>query len=47
MTASKNLIEQGGGTVSDFFGVIGLPELNFEEKLAPVRVTTLINYSGK
>lgn len=47
LTASKNLIEQGGGTVSDFFGVIGLPELNFEEKLATVRVTTLINYSGK
>lgn len=47
LTASKNIIEQGGGTVSDFFGVIGLPELEFEQKLAPSRVTTLINFSGK
>ncbi len=47
LTASRNLIEQGGGTVSDFFGVIGLPELNFEKALAPTKVTTLINYSGK
>ena len=47
LTASKNLIEQGGGQVSDFFGVIGLPELNYEKILAPTHVTTLINYSGK
>lgn len=47
LTASRNLIEQGGGTVSDFFGVIGLPELNFEKALAPTKVTTLINYGGK
>lgn len=47
LTASRNLIEQGGGTVSDFFGVIGLPELDFEKTLAPSKVTTLINYSGK
>lgn len=45
--ASKNIIEQGGGTVNDFFGVVGLPELEFEQKLAPARVTTLINFSGK
>lgn len=47
LTASRNLIEQGGGSVSDFFGVIGLPELDFEKTLAPSKVTTLINYSGK
>lgn len=47
LVASKNLIEQGGGKVSDFFGVIGLPELDYEKKLAPANVTTLINYTGK
>ncbi|MCQ2611044.1 MAG: adenine phosphoribosyltransferase [Treponema sp.] len=47
LAAARNLIEQGGGTVSDFFGVIGLPELNYEPVLAPSKVTTLINYSGK
>ena len=47
LAAAKNLIEQGGGEVSDFFGVIGLPELNYEKVLAPCKVTTLINYSGK
>lgn len=47
LVASRNLIEQGGGTVSDFFGVIGLPELEYEKVLAPSKITTLINYSGK
>lgn len=47
LAAAKNLIEQGGGEVTDFFGVIGLPELNYEKVLAPCKVTTLINYSGK
>lgn len=47
LVASRNLIEQGGGTVSDFFGVIGLPELEYEKVLAPSKTTTLINYSGK
>lgn len=46
LSAAKNLIEQGGGEVTDFFGVIGLPELNYEKVLAPCKVTTLINYSG-
>ncbi len=47
LAAAKNIIEQGGGTVFEFFGVIGLPELKFKEILAPVPVTTLINYGGK
>ena len=46
LQAAKNLIEQGGGEVTDFFGVIGLPELNFEKVLSPCKVTTLINYTG-
>jgi len=47
LVAARNLIEQGGGIVTDFFGVIGLPELNYEKVLAPSKITTLINYSGK
>ena len=47
LLATKNLIEQGGGQVTDFFGIIGLPELNYEKVLAPCKVTTLINYEGK
>ena len=47
LAAAKNLIEQGGGEVTDFFGVIGLPELNYASVLKPCKVTTLINYQGK
>jgi len=46
LAAARNLLEQGGATVSDFFGVIGLPDLKYEEVLAPSKVTTLINYAG-
>lgn len=46
LVAARNLIEQGGASVSDFFGIIGLPELNYEKVLKPATVTTLINYSG-
>ena len=47
LAAAKNLIEQGGGEVTDFFGVIGLPFLNYESVLSPCKVTTLINYAGE
>ena len=47
LVASKNLIEQGGGIVTDFFGVIGLPALNYEKALSPSKVITLINYDGE
>lgn len=47
LAAAKNLIEQGGGEVTDFFGVIGLPALNYKEVLEPCRVTTLITYDGE
>ncbi|MBB5225947.1 adenine phosphoribosyltransferase [Treponema ruminis] len=47
LNASKNLIEQGGGKVLEFFGVIGIPELNYEKALSPVPVTTLIDLSEK
>jgi len=47
LKAAQNLIEQGGGEVAGFFGVIGLPDLNYEKVLAPCKVTTLINYHGE
>ena len=47
LNASKKVIEQGGGSVMEFFGVIGIPELNYHEALAPVPVTTLIDLSEK
>ena len=47
LAATKKLIEMGGGTVTDFFGVIGLPDLHYEEVLAPATITTLITYSGE
>ncbi len=46
LNAAKNIIEQGGGIVTDFFGVIGLPDLNYEKALSGDHVTTLINYHG-
>ncbi|MBQ0162395.1 MAG: adenine phosphoribosyltransferase [Treponema sp.] len=47
LVAARNLIEQGGAKVTDFFGVIGLPELQYEKVLASSKITTLINYQGK
>lgn len=47
LAAAKDVIQQGGAEVTDFFGVIGLPDLNYEKILAPCKVTTLINYKGE
>ncbi|MBQ5385107.1 MAG: adenine phosphoribosyltransferase [Treponema sp.] len=47
LSAAKNLVEQGGGIVTDVFGVVGLPFLNFKKTLAPLDVTTLIDYEGE
>lgn len=46
LAATKNLLQQGGAEVVEFFGVIGLPALNYEKVLSPTPVTTLINYNG-
>lgn len=47
LAAAKNLIEQGGAEVTDFFGVIGLPFLNYQKVLENCNVTTLINYDSE
>ena len=47
LNAAKSLLEQGGAEVAEFFGIIGLPFLNYEKVLNPTKVTTLINYQGE
>ena len=47
LAASRTLLEMGGAEVSEFFGIIGLPFLNFDKVLNPTKVTTLINYAGE
>ncbi len=42
--ATISLIEQCGAKVEDIFGIIGLPFLGYEKKLASYRVKTLLNY---
>ncbi|MCG8452056.1 MAG: adenine phosphoribosyltransferase [Spirochaetales bacterium] len=47
LNAAKSILEQGGATVKKVFGVIGLPFLNYQEKLPGVEVTTLIQYQDE
>ena len=46
LKAARNVIEQGGASVAEFFGIVGLPELNYMDALAPTPVKTLIDYAG-
>ena len=47
LSAARNVLEQGGATVLGFFGVIGLPSLNYSAALEGVPVSTLIDYEGE
>ena len=47
LKAVKRLVETAGGKVIGFFGVIGLPFLNYKQELAPVEVQTLINFDSE
>lgn len=48
LKASIDLLAMGKAKVSDVFGVIGLPFLNYEQSLGEaVNVTTLINYDSE
>ena len=47
LSAAKKLVEQGGASVTDVFGVIGLPFLNYDKVLENVQVTTLVNYNSE
>jgi adenine phosphoribosyltransferase len=41
------LLKKGGATVTEIFGVVGLPFLNYNAMLKGYNVTTLINYHGE
>ena len=45
--ATAELIQDAGSAVVEVFAVIGLPFLNYSEKLAPIHVETLIDYHGE
>lgn len=47
LNATRTILEQAGATVAEFFGVVGLPFLNYEKVLAPTKVRTLINYDSE
>lgn len=43
--AAKTILEAGGAHVKEFFGVVGLPFLNYKEILDPTPVRTLVEYN--
>ena len=45
--ATASLIEDMGASVAGIFGVIGLPFLDYEEKLGDYTIQTLINYDSE
>ena len=47
LNAAKNVLEQGGASVAGFFGVVGLPFLNYEKVLGDAPVRTLVEYYGE
>ena len=47
LKAAKNIIEQGGATVAEFFGIVGLPFLNYTKALEPAVIRTLLTYNSE
>jgi len=47
LNAARNVLEQGGATVSGFFGVVGLPFLDYSKVLGDIKVQTLVEYFGE
>ena len=47
LKASTELIQEAGGLVTDIFGVVGLPFLQYNEILSGFNVSTLINYDSE
>lgn len=47
LRASAELLAKGGATVTEVFGVIGLPFLRYADKLEGINVTTLVNYQSE
>jgi len=47
LSAARSLLVEGGAEVPEFFGIVGLPFLNFKQILDPTPVTTLIDYHSE
>jgi adenine phosphoribosyltransferase len=47
LNAARELLTEGGAIIPEFFGIVGLPFLNYEKILSPTPVTTLIDYHGE
>ncbi len=47
LKACAMMVEKLGAKVAGFFGIIGLPFLNYEEALKGYEINTLINYHGE
>ncbi len=47
LNAAKSVLEQGGATVTGFFGVVGLPFLNYSKVLGDTPVQTLVEYDSE
>ena len=47
LRAVKTIVEQAGASVTEFFGIVGLPFLKHREVLAPTPVRTLIDFDSE
>jgi adenine phosphoribosyltransferase len=47
LRAARELIAESGGQVTDVFGVVGLPFLNFRKALEGINIRTLIEYDSE
>lgn len=47
LNAARNVLEQGGAQVAGYFGIVGLPFLNYSAALGDIPVKTLIEYAGE
>ena len=47
LKAVKTIVEQAGASVSEFFGIVGLPFLKHREVFAPTSVRTLIDFDSE
>jgi len=47
LNAARSLLVEGGAEVPEFFGIVGLPFLNYRKILDPTPVYTLITYDSE
>ena len=47
LNAARSLLVEGGAIVPEFFGIVGLPFLNYRKILDPTPVCTLITYDSE